>query len=61
MATINGAKSVGWDKFNGSIVAGKFANMIVLDRNLFEVASPEIADTRVLTTIFEGRTVYQAS
>ncbi|MBR0988037.1 amidohydrolase [Bradyrhizobium liaoningense] len=61
MATINGAKSVGWDKFNGSIVPGKFANMIVLDRNLFEIASPEIADTRVLTTIFEGRTVYHAS
>jgi len=34
--------------------------MVVLDRNLFEISSAEVADTQVLTTIFEGRVVYQA-
>lgn len=59
IATINGAKSVGWDKVNGSIEAGKLANMIVLDRNLFDIPGAQIADTKVLTTVFEGRIVYQ--
>ena len=58
--TVNGAKSVGWLPFSGSITVGKFADMIVLDRNLFEIPSEDIANTRVLTTLFEGRVVYQA-
>lgn len=58
--TINGAKSLAWDKINGSIEVGKLANMIVLDRNLFEIPTAEIGDTKVLSTIFEGRVVYQA-
>ena len=33
--------------------------MIVLDRNLFEIPVDEIADTKVLTTYFEGRPVYE--
>ena len=58
--TLNGAKSVGWENISGSIEVGKFADMIVLDRNLFDITPAEIAETRVLTTIFEGRVVYQA-
>ena len=58
--TLNGAKSVGWENISGSIEVGKFADMIVLDRNLFDITPTEIAETRVLTTIFEGRVVYQA-
>jgi predicted amidohydrolase YtcJ len=30
----------------------------VLDRNLFECAPDDLADTRVLSTYFEGRLVY---
>lgn len=59
IATLNGAKSVGWDKVNGSITVGKFANMIVLDRNLFQIPKEHVGDTKVLTTIFEGRVVFQ--
>lgn len=60
IATLNGAKSVGWGAFSGSIEQGKFADMIVLDRNIFEIPVAEIAKTRVLKTIFEGKEVYSA-
>jgi predicted amidohydrolase YtcJ len=33
--------------------------MIVLDRDIFQVAPMEIADTRVEMTVFDGRIVYQ--
>jgi predicted amidohydrolase YtcJ len=59
-ATLNGAIAVGWERTNGSIEVGKFADMIVLDRNLFEIPQQKIGDTRVLKTILEGRVVYQA-
>jgi predicted amidohydrolase YtcJ len=60
IATLNGARSVGWDDVTGSIAVGKFANMIVLDRNLFEATPAQIGETRVLRTVFEGETVYEA-
>lgn len=47
------------DKENGSIEVGKEADMLVLDRNLFEVPVEDIDDTKVLSTIFEGKTVYR--
>ena len=58
--TLNGAISMGEQKTHGSIEAGKMADMIVLDRNLFEIPLAEIANTRVLETVFEGRVVYEA-
>jgi len=59
--TINGALSLGWEQTNGSIEPGKYANFIVLDRNLFEIPVGEISETRVLKTVFEGKLVYQAT
>lgn len=41
----------------GSIEVGKSADLIVLDRNLFEIPPDEIGDTVVLTTVLEGRLV----
>ena len=58
--TLNGAIAVGKQKTYGSIEVGKSADMIVLDRNLFEIPSAQIADTLVLETVFEGQVVYQA-
>jgi predicted amidohydrolase YtcJ len=43
----------------GSIAAGKHADMIVLDQNLFEVADDEIGDTQILRTILNGKTVFE--
>lgn len=58
-ATINAARVMLLDKVTGSIEPGKSADMIVLDRNPFRVPVGEVGKTRVLTTIFEGRQVYQ--
>lgn len=61
MLTINGAISLGWDKTQGSLERGKLATFIVLDRNLFEVPATDVAETRVLRTVFEGKVVYEAA
>ncbi len=45
----------------GSIETGKSADLIVLDRNLFEIRPEDIAGTRVLLTLFQGRPVYRDS
>ncbi|MGE0459977.1 MAG: amidohydrolase [Vicinamibacterales bacterium] len=44
---------------SGSIEAGKLADIIVLDRNLFEIPPEEIHTARVVWTLFEGRDVFQ--
>ena len=61
IVTINGARALKVEDVAGSIEVGKSADLIVLDRNLFETPASDIADTRVFTTFFEGRTVYEAS
>lgn len=42
----------------GSLEAGKRADLIVLDRNLFEIAPGEIGRTQVVATLFGGRVVH---
>ncbi len=61
IVTINGAKALRVEEIAGSIEVGKSADLIVLDRNLFEIPVRDIAETQVLATIFEGRTVYEQS
>ncbi|MBP8224411.1 MAG: amidohydrolase family protein [Aeromonas sp.] len=60
--TINGARAVRQGDITGSIEAGKSADFIVLDRDLFalvKAGTPEqIAQTRVEQTVFMGETVY---
>jgi predicted amidohydrolase YtcJ len=57
--TINPARAMGIETITGSLAVGKSADLIVLDRNLFETAPTDIADTQVLITFFEGRVAYQ--
>jgi predicted amidohydrolase YtcJ len=57
--TINGAYQMKLDGKQGSIEVGKRADLVVLDRNLFEIPASEISDANVTATIFDGRTVYQ--
>jgi hypothetical protein len=56
--TINAAYTNRLDKTTGSLEPGKNADLIVLDRNLFDIGPTEIAKTRVLVTLFEGRAVH---
>ena len=56
--TINAAYTNRDEKNTGSLEVGKFADLAVLDRNLFEVTPTEMADTKVLVTLFEGKPVH---
>ncbi len=42
----------------GSLTPGKLADLIVLDRDIFEIEPIEIAQTRVVMTIFDGQVVF---
>jgi len=57
--TINGARANFLEKETGSIEVGKKADMVVLENNLFDIPETDIADTKVMMTVFEGKTVYQ--
>lgn len=59
--TINGARTMHQEDVTGSIETGKYADFIVLDRNLFDIPTDQIADTKVVTTLLEGKVVYQSS
>ncbi len=56
--TLNAAYSLHQDTTTGSIEAGKWADLIVLDRNLFSIDPQDIAGTRVLMTMVGGKVVY---
>lgn len=58
--TMNSAKSVGMEDKLGSLDAGKYADMIVLDQNIFAVPMEEVKKARVVTTIVNGKIVYEA-
>jgi predicted amidohydrolase YtcJ len=59
--TIAGAYVSFEERDSGSIEAGKLADLIVLDRNLFEIPPQQISDTRVLWTLLEGDTVWRST
>ena len=42
----------------GSVEVGKFADLVVLDQNLFEIEPERISDTQVLLTLFGGKPVH---
>ncbi|MEO5607647.1 MAG: amidohydrolase [Polaromonas sp.] len=48
------------EKERGSIEVGKYADMVILSDNLMKVDPMAIKDIKVLETISEGKTVYQA-
>ncbi len=48
------------ETYKGRLAPGYVADFIVLDRDLTRVPAPEILKTRVLRTVVDGRTVYQA-
>jgi predicted amidohydrolase YtcJ len=56
--TINGAYANFLEKDTGSIEVGKQADMIVLEKNLFEIPINEIHKVKVLMTLFEGKEVF---
>jgi predicted amidohydrolase YtcJ len=58
--TMNSSYELHQEQFTGSLEVGKLADLIVLDRNYFEVPAAQIADITVLQTVVGGRVVYQS-
>jgi predicted amidohydrolase YtcJ len=48
------------DIYKGRLAPGCVADFVVLDRDLTAIPAPEILKTRVVRTVVDGRTVYQA-
>ncbi|MFO7883536.1 MAG: amidohydrolase [Desulfobacteraceae bacterium] len=57
--TINPAAATGVGTNLGSIERGKFADLTVLNRNIYDIDPLDIADVQADLTIFNGRIVYQ--
>jgi predicted amidohydrolase YtcJ len=45
----------------GSLEVGKKADLIILEKDLFEIPVEQIAEVKVLLTMVEGNVVYQGS
>ena len=59
--TMNGAFLSFEEKTRGTIEAGKEADLVVLDRNLFEIPAQQISETKVVLTLLHGKVVYSAT
>ncbi len=57
--TINGAWLMHRENDTGSIEPGKQADVVIFDRNLFDIDSAAISEASVDLTIFDGRVVYR--
>ncbi len=58
--TIDAAYQLRMEDEIGSIEAGKKADLVVLDRNIFEIDPYSIHETKVLMTMLDGEVVYEA-
>ena len=59
--TIDAAYELHQDGVTGSLEVGKFADLIVLDRNPLQIPAEDIANIKVLETVVGGNVVYDAS
>lgn len=57
--TINGAYTMNIDEYTGSLKKGKMADLVVLDKNLFNLSTLEYQDISVDMTISEGQIIYE--
>jgi predicted amidohydrolase YtcJ len=48
------------DGVKGTLTAGKLADIVLLDRDIFQIPTEEIERAKVLLTIMDGRVVYEA-
>jgi len=57
--TWNGAYLAKEEHTKGSVEPGKIADMIILDRDILSIPTEEIKDVKVLTTIVDGKVVFE--
>ncbi|MGB2636814.1 MAG: amidohydrolase [Candidatus Acidiferrum sp.] len=58
--TIDAAYAGHLEKSEGSLEIGKVADVILVDKNIFEIDSRTIGETKVVLTIVGGKIVYEA-
>jgi predicted amidohydrolase YtcJ len=58
--TIDAAYAGRREKTEGSIETGKVGDIIIVDRNIFEIEPHNIGETKVVITIVGGKIVYEA-
>ena len=60
--TLGSAQTMGydWPDKVGSIEVGKFADFVVLDRNIFEIPTDTLHETTVDLTVVGGEVVYES-
>ena len=59
--TINAAYAHRQEKETGSIEPGKLADLVILDRNLFDIPIEQVHTVRVMRTLLAGKTVFRRS
>ena len=57
--TINGAYVMRQENKVGSLEAGKLADFVILDRDIFTIPSTQINQTKVVLTVFNGEEIYR--
>lgn len=57
--TINGAYVNFQETESGSLEIGKAADLVIVDRNLFDITKPEIHKAKVLMTMLKGKEIYR--
>jgi len=61
LMTINAAELLQQDDKTGSIEVGKYADLVVLDKDIFELPVAKIEESRVVLTMFQGTVVYNST
>ena len=57
--TLNSAYACFEENIKGSITVGKLADIVILSDNLLKISQSKIKDVKILTTIFDGKIIYQ--
>jgi hypothetical protein len=59
--TVNNAWAEGEEASKGSLVAGKLADFVIIDRDLFAIPATELKDANVLLTVTGGEITHAAA
>jgi predicted amidohydrolase YtcJ len=57
--TVGSAFAEFQEHLKGTLTPGKLADLVLLDRDIFAVPPPDIANARVVLTVLDGRVVYE--
>ena len=58
--TINAAFAAFEENLKGSIEVGKFADLVLLNKNPLDTPKDKIREIQIIETIIKGQTVYKA-